>query len=153
MGLKLMLSTSLAIFLCHSVTTRQTMDTKVYNTIPIQIRERASVAFIGTFFTGRGLCEIYDVGKSRWRLIKGFEVSNDLIGDIKAKRIEVYPSLVTDPLRKNVMEHDLLDGAKYCILLKPESEKLSYITDDSISFNYHDHIVTLEEIVLIIKLE
>jgi hypothetical protein len=153
MRLKLMLLTSLSIFLHKGVAKGQTTDTKFYDVIPIRIREKASVAFIGTFFTERGLSDPYEVGKSRWRLIKGFEINNDFIENLKVKRIELNPSLLTDSLRKKVMEHDLLDGEKYCILLRPQPEKLTYITDGSIAFNYYNHLIGLEEIILIIKLK
>lgn len=143
------LITSLLILGIHFIW-GQKIDPKIYSSISTQLREKTSVAFIGTFYTGRGPCQTYAVGKRRWRLIKGFKIDDDILGNIKIKEIEISPYLLTDSLETNF---NLINGGRYCVLLNPSSEMLEYITNNKTSFNHDKHLILNEEIISITKIE
>jgi hypothetical protein len=133
--------------------TAQSMNKKVFENIPTTLREKATVAFVGTFYTGRGACQTYAEGKRRWRLIKGFKIEDDLIGNIKIKEIEIDPNLANDSINSKIIEIKMMDGDRYCVLLNPSSEKLKYISDNKIPFDFYNHLLSKEEIIAIIKIK
>ena len=127
------------------------MNAKSYGNISTHLKQEASVAFIGVFYAERGPCQMYAEGKRRWRLIKGFKIDQDFIGNIKIDAIEIEPYLL-DNLQKNIDEN-FINGARYRILLKPIAEKFNYITKGAIPFDYNSHLISTKEIIAITKIK
>jgi hypothetical protein len=114
---------------------------------------KATVAFIGTFYISRGSSQSYGEGKRRWRLIKGFKIEDDIEGNIKVKEIEIDPNLSNDSTNNQFAATELIIGERYVVLLNPSSEKLEYIIDNQIPFDYYNHLITKEEIITVVKVK
>ena len=113
-----------------------------------------TIDFIGTFYTGRGPCHEYAEGKLRWRLINGFRITNDFVGNIKVKEIEITPYVSSDSLSSNLInKFNLIEGKQYRILLNPGAEKFKFITGHRTTFNYNEHLISDKEIITITKIE
>jgi hypothetical protein len=152
MGMKATILVTLILFFLSLYTMAQASK-KVFDNIPVQLREKASVAFIGTFYTSRGASQTYAEEKRRWRLIKGFKIEDDVIGNIKVKEIEIDPNLAKDSTRTKFAATELIVGERYCVLLNLSAEKLEYITNSKIPFDYNNHLITKDEIVTIVKVK
>lgn len=119
-----------------------------------KMHKKASIDFIGTFYTGKGPCQEYAKGKTRWRLINGFKITNDFVGNIKAKEIEITPYMSSDSLSSSLInKFNLIEGEQYRVSLNPLAEKFKFITENNIIFNYYEHLITDKEIIAITKIE
>jgi hypothetical protein len=141
------------MLLLSSLYTMAQTDKKIFDNIPIHLREKATVAFIGTFYLSRGASQSYGQGKRRWRLIKGFKIEDDIVGNTKVKEIEIDPNLSNDSTSTQFNAIELIIGERYVVLLNPSAEKLEYIMDNKIPFDYYNHLITKEEIITVVKVK
>ncbi len=131
----------------------QKVNLQIFDTVSVDVENQVSVAFIGTFYRVLGPCEPFQTGKTRRRDIYTFKVNNDLIGNIKVDEIEITPFVALDSLSKLPVNLSLIEGRQYRVLLNPEAEKLKFITEGNIKFDYHIHLIVKEEIVAITEID
>ena len=119
-----------------------------YQSIPEEVRNQASVTFVGTYFTTTTDHQQLPDGSMRWRIISGFRVMADYSGIIKNERIEITPHLkVANPW----IDDELEESGLYLVLLKPQPESLKIIKDKHKSFS-HLNLVTESDILAIRKI-
>ncbi len=119
-----------------------------YQSIPAEIRNQATVTFVGTYFITTSSHQQLPDGSMRWRIISGFRVMADYSGIIKSERIEITPRFkVANPW----IEEELEEGELYLVLLKPQPESLKIIKDKNKSFS-HLNLVTESDILAIRKI-
>jgi hypothetical protein len=118
--------------------------------VPAEVRERATVALIGTYYTGRSPCQFLPNGDRRWYLLAGFRIEKLLIGNFLADYVGINQAMLPeDPLvEKN---QDLLPGEKYLVLLRPSAESMKELHKPDPIFAM-DNSLHGEEVVAIIPL-
>lgn len=120
----------------------QTLAKQKIDSLSVLVKNKSTIAFVGTFQTTLSACQLTNKNIRRRRLIKMFNVDYDFIGNLKQKEIEIS----VEASKKLINEN------QYLILLNPDSEKLDYFTNESIIFNFYEHIISKKEIIKITKL-
>ncbi len=111
---------------------------KQYHEIPKKLKDKAKIAFIGEYWTGRSSCVYMEDGSREWFTTAGFEIKQDFIGNIKVISIGVHPSL------------KLIRGANYIVLLNPTEDTIKIVEKKGGIFTYLNS-VSQEEIIKIVE--
>jgi hypothetical protein len=118
--------------------------------IPADVRERATIALIGTYETGRSPCELLPNGTRRWYLLAGFSIEKVLQGQFLASYVGINQAMLPEsPLVEK--EKDLLPGQKYLVLLRPTAKSMDELRKPDAIFGVRDSLFG-EEIVAIVPL-
>jgi hypothetical protein len=96
----------------------------VFDELPEQMREKATVIFTGTYGEGRGPCQFLPDGTRRWALEPWFNVKRVYMGKVGGKSIHVNTRV--SPKIKDVSVN-LRVGRDYLVLLRPNEESMKVI--------------------------
>jgi hypothetical protein len=80
----------------------------------------ATVVVSGTFWSGRGPCQLMPDGQRRWALLKGFTIRRVHRGTVRSRVIGVQP----DAVRLASGAPALVEGREYVLFLRPSEESL-----------------------------
>jgi hypothetical protein len=80
----------------------------------------ATVVVSGTFWSGRGACELLPDGSRRWERLQGFTVRKVHRGTVRTASIGVR----LDAIWSMVSDEPLVEGREYVLFLRPSEESL-----------------------------
>src|SRR6202008_3842772 len=87
---------------------------------PAPVPPDATVVVSGTFWSGRGPCELLPDGKRRWALLKGFTIRRVHRGTVRSRVIGVQPEAMESASGGAA----LVEGREYVLFLRPSEESL-----------------------------
>ena len=80
----------------------------------------ATVVVSGTFWSGRGPCEVLPDGSRRWARLQGFTIRKVHRGSVRTASIGVQAEVV----RSAEGEGALVEGREYVLFLRPSEDSL-----------------------------
>src|SRR5688572_29980156 len=80
----------------------------------------ATVVVSGTFWEGRGPCELLPDGTRRWARLQGFTIRKVHRGTVRSVSIGVQPEAV----RSMGAAGELVEGREYVLFLRPSEDSL-----------------------------
>jgi hypothetical protein len=71
----------------------QTLTKQKIDSLSVLVKNKSTIAFVGTFQTTLGACQLTNKNIRRRRLIKTFNVDYDFIGNLKQKKLRFLSRL------------------------------------------------------------
>jgi hypothetical protein len=106
----------------------------------------ATVVVSGTFWSGRGPCQLLPDGTRRWELLQGFTVRKVHRGTVRRQAIGVE----RDAIRSASDAAALVEGREYVLFLRPSQESLRVLQRPGASRRSRDALAA-EEVLAIVE--